>query len=200
MLLAFLLSVFLPLLAMNPTHADRLKDNNKRFKDNKDGTVTDKETGLMWEMKLAADGLDGGNCADPIQANRDIHCANNFYSWTSTADADTTNPDGTVFTEFLSTLNQDVTDDASSTCYASYCDWRLPRLDELRTILIEQGACYTAPCIDDSFRPTSASFYWSGTSGATNPGAVWGVNFGAGVVTGALKDSSLAVRAVRGGR
>ena len=38
-----------------------------RFVDNFDGTVTDHQTGLMWEKKEA-----GGSC---------LHCANDTYPW-----------------------------------------------------------------------------------------------------------------------
>src|SRR5215207_4031789 len=67
-----------------------------------DGTFTDNNTQLMWEKKLAAD---NAACTDGTQANRDMHCVNNLYTWTDGADSDFTDPDGTLFTNFLATLN-----------------------------------------------------------------------------------------------
>ena len=62
------------------------------YTDNDDGTITDNNTGLMWEKK---DSLGGG--ADPDNA----HDADNTYSWSSSG----TDPDGTAFTDFLGELN-----------------------------------------------------------------------------------------------
>ncbi len=50
------------------------------YEDNGDGTFTDCNTKYMWEKKLAADGSDGGNCEDPDQPDRSVHCVNNTYN------------------------------------------------------------------------------------------------------------------------
>ena len=165
--------------------------STERFVDNGDGTITDNDTGLMWEKKDAADGV--SDLSNP-------HDADNRYSWTSTADGDNTNPDGTAFTDFLPTLNQEATDNPDSTCFANHCDWRVPRLPELRSILLEQFACSTSPCIDPIFYPTAATNYWSSTSAATGPDFAWFVFFSDGGVFFGSKDGVGLVRAVRGGR
>src|SRR6059058_1782366 len=54
-----------------------------RFVDNGDGTVTDNQTGLQWEQKVAV-----SSC---------LHCVNDTYIWSSSGTA----PDGTAFTSFL---------------------------------------------------------------------------------------------------
>lgn len=171
-----------------------------RFVDNGDGTICDNQTGLMWEKKLAADGADGGNCADTSQANRDVHCVNNIYTWTDTGDGDNTNPDGTLFTVFLATLNQEVTDDDDSVCFASHCDWRVPRLVELRSI--RTSPCLALPCIDPTFGPvhTGTAFDMSSTSEGTNQGFMWMVGFDEGAVGTGNKSALFGVRAVRSGR
>ena len=173
---------------------------NKRFVDNGDGTITDEDTGLMWEKKLAADGTEGGNCSAE-QFYRDVRCVNNLYSWTDTADGDNTDRDGTAITDFLSKLNQEATDDGDSGCFAGHCDWRIPRLAELRSILFEGFPCSTQPCIDPIFGPTSvATFYWSDTSYAADPSLAWFVGFYGGGVFFDRKYLNVHVRAVRGGR
>lgn len=167
------------------------------FVDNGDGTITDTQTGLMWQQQLADS---DPACTDADQANRDVRCVNNTYTWTDGADGDNTNPDGTAFTVFLATLNQEVTADPDSTCFAGHCDWRMPRLSELRSILLEQYPCGTTPCIADIFGPTAALEYWSSTSFGFAPGGAWYVFFSNGAVNDGGKNSGRHVRAVRGGR
>ena len=41
---------------------DWVCDPPSRFVDNGNGTISDNQTGLVWEKKLAADGSQGGNC------------------------------------------------------------------------------------------------------------------------------------------
>lgn len=104
---------------------------HRRWVDNRDGTITDKKTGLMWEKKLP---MNHPECTDTIQDNRSVHCVWNRYTWTDTSDGDLTNPDGTVFTVFLAELNEDVFLGHKETCFAKHCDWRIPRLSELETL------------------------------------------------------------------
>jgi len=163
----------------------------ERFVDNGDGTITDNQTGLMWEKKVADDG---------VQDFSNPHDVDNRYSWTSTADGDLSNSDGTAFTDFLSKLNQEATDNPDSTCFANHCDWRVPQLAELRSILLEQYPCSTSPCIDSVFGLTEATNYWSHTSLAANPSVGWCVNFLNGFVNNVDNFDQAYVRAVRGGR
>ncbi len=85
-----------------------------RFVDNGDGTISDNVTGLTWEKKS----MDGG-----------VHDRFKFYRWSTEFGSDT--PDGTVFTEFLASLN--CTGEGMGTCapLAGHRDWRLPELAEL---------------------------------------------------------------------
>jgi hypothetical protein len=71
------------------------------YMDNGDGTVTGKNTGLVWEKKS-----DDGT----------IHDKDPAYAW---ADA---------FAIFIATLN-------ASPCFAGNCDWWLPNVKELESIV-----------------------------------------------------------------
>jgi hypothetical protein len=165
-----------------------------RYGDNGDGTVTDYDTGLQWEQK---DNLDGSpNFADP-------HDADNYYTWSSSG----TDPDGTVFTDFLAELN-DCVDNGTvpptgvTGGFADHCDWRLPTIMELLTIvdLSAPGCGSGSPCIDaTALGPTVASAYWASTTFANSPDGAWVVFFGSGNDGGGSKNGTVDVRAVRGG-
>jgi uncharacterized protein DUF1566 len=163
---------------------------NQRFVDSGNGTVTDNQTGLQWEKK---DNLDSSaNLSDP-------HDADNTYTWSSSGTA----ADGTVFTDFLSQLNNCVSADGSTITggFAGHCDWRLPTIAELQTILLAPFLCGTNPCIDPIFGPTKSLEYWSATTSAGFPNDAWGVGFADGHVlgSGAKSSGGTYARAVRSG-
>jgi hypothetical protein len=146
-----------------------------RFVDNGDGTVTDALTALQWEQKTD----DGSK-----------HDKDNLYAWSAMSPY--VSADGPVFTDFLSTLN--------TACFAGHCDWRLPTIEELQTILLEPFRCATDPCIDAIFGPAIDANYWSSTTNVNVPNSVWDVGISYGVVNPSDgKVQQRAVRAVRGG-
>ncbi len=150
-----------------------------RFEDNGDGTVNDRLTGLQWEQKQNVDAV--ANPADP-------HDADNQYAWSATGTA----ADGAAFTEFLAALN-------NGACFAGQCDWRLPSLGELQTLLL---APYPLGGIDPMLGPINfnSSYYWSSTSTQLEPEIAWFLHFQDGSTSTASKTiATLAVRAVRGG-
>jgi hypothetical protein len=102
-----------------------------RFVDNGNGTVTDNLTALQWEKKTNLD-------STPNAADR--HDADNTYSWSAVGMA----ADGTAYTDFLANLN-------GGGCFAGQCDWRLPTVAELLTILSEPYPCGGSPCVDAIF-------------------------------------------------
>jgi hypothetical protein len=171
-----------------------------RYVDNGDGTVTDNKTGLMWEKKTGtpATVLERVNC-EPASPCADPHNVNNAYVWTTSGH----DADGSLFSELLPQLNE-------ATCFAGYCDWRIPKLGELRSILTaESPSCTSDPCIDPIFGPTESGFYWSSstvlpgdplfTFGSNSPAFAWYVFFSDGRAGFDGKGDINYARAVRGG-
>jgi hypothetical protein len=183
-----------------------------RFAGNADGTITDELSGLVWEKKTGTVGGNGVDCS--TMACGDPHDVNNTYQWCLDADHDSTcdntsggPADGDAFTAFLATLN-----DPASGCFAGDCDWRLPTVAELQTILLNH-TCTTSgctceappsnPCIDPALGPTQNALvtngYWSATTWVTDSSGAWNAPFDNAQVYAQAKASAAFVRAVRGG-
>ena len=157
------------------------------YTDNLDGTITDNNTGLMWEKKDDSGG---------------IHDKDYGYSWSTGEN----NMDGTITTTFLATLN-------GGGGFAGYTDWRIPNKKELQSILDYE---VYSPSVDPAFHQpatctgcadvtlascscTASLSYWSSTTIATNPSFAWRVDFTDGPSFLFDKTGQLPVRAVRGG-
>jgi hypothetical protein len=156
-----------------------------RFVDNGDGTVTDNQTGLVWERKTDDDS---------------VHDKDNTYTWSATGTA----PDGQAFVDFLGTLNACVEAGGYppadlSGGFAGHCDWRLPSIVELQTIVDTSvtGCGSGAPCIDPIFGPTINYNYWTATSFGDNVAFAWFADFDVGQVEEGAKSGAFSVRAVR---
>jgi hypothetical protein len=165
------------------------------FVDNGDGTITDLNTGLMWEKKDRAGGL---------------HFVANSYHWSG-------NGAQTTIWDWLDAVNSE-----NGTGFAGYDDWRIPNVRELAS-LIDYGrqeqpndppnpaidALFDAGCSPAVFCTVATcsctnrnTAHWSSTSVAGAPSAAWAVHFDLGRVTQTFtaKDTELlVVRAVRGG-
>jgi hypothetical protein len=153
------------------------------LKDNGDGTITDAETGLMWEKK---------------DQSGSLHDQSNEYIWSSSGTA----PDGPLFTTFLAGLNL-------GAGFAGHTDWRIPTIAELETIIDYtvfahvaapfNSAC-VASCSVTTCSCTAASGYWSSTSLVGSPFYAWGVIFAPnGLVLSGDKAAVGFARSVRGG-
>ncbi|MEO2136967.1 MAG: DUF1566 domain-containing protein [bacterium] len=164
-----------------------------RYEDTGLGTVIDHQAGLEWQKTDDAGGL----------TDKD-----NSYSW-SDAGGVPGGPHGTAFFVFLSGLNapdgpganppQDWTTDTG--CYAGRCDWRVPVLEELVTII---DCSFGDPCVDQSvFGPTNpSSKYWSSTTdsvGLQFPNHAWLQPMESWGAHTSPKTYEYPVRAVRGG-
>jgi hypothetical protein len=170
------------------------------FVDNGDGTVTDNQTGLMWEQKTGTFSAD--NCC-----RTDPHDVNNTYYWSNPTISADIAADGTLYTSFLAILNSDVSPDGLSTCFANHCDWRIPNVVEFSTIIdsVAPGCNSGSPCIDPVFGPTNAlglvfGYFSSTTYGFGYTNFVWDVEFQGGGTTANYKQNPGYGRAVRSAR
>ena len=146
-----------------------------RFVDNGDGTITDNQTGLMWEKKVA-----GSGC---------LHCVDDTYSWTD------------AMSEWISEVNGGLVDfpPNAQSGLGGHTNWRLPTIVELQTIPLEPFPCGTSPCIDLIFGPTATFLYWSSSTAAFTPFSPWVVNFSQGNVLPNPGEPVVHARAVRDG-
>lgn len=153
-----------------------------RYIDNGDGTVSDLNTGLMWEKTVGTVG--GANTGA-------INDVNNAYTWPAAS---------TQFLAGLDGRSNDYGPNRIKNCFANRCDWRLPSIAELRGIvdLSATGCGSGSACIDPKFGPTQNGFDWSATNLANGPSYAWAVNF-FGNLLFYFKTSKFYVRAVRGG-
>lgn len=167
-----------------------------RFTDNGDGTVTDGETGLMWEAKGHLDGVpvactSAGVCPDP-------HDADNQYTYSAD---NPTGPPGKVFTVLLAQLN-------AGGGFAGHTDWRLPTREELQSIVdyadaslpVSHAAFDTncsSTCTGIGCGCSAAASYWSDDLVASISGNAWVVDFGDGSALTDTRDTDYHARAVR---
>ena len=159
---------------------------SRMYNDLGNGVIKDQRTGLFWEKKS-----DDGS----------IHDWDNAYSWST---GSPWNFDGTAATVFLATLN-------TVPCFAGFCDWRLPTIEELSgrsdggyatggiVDLTVSGCGSGTPCINAIFGPTVSSYYWSSSTSQFFPSYAWGVFFDDGEASYGGKTAGTYVRAVRGG-
>jgi hypothetical protein len=152
------------------------------YTDNGDGTITDGNTGLMWEKKSD----DGG-----------LHDKDNAYYWSGNGTQET-------IWDWLEDVNTE-----GGTGFASFHDWRVPNVKELLSVVnyentpLSVSAAFNGNCVAGATVLTgSCTFltdYGSSTTWAKNTSMAWMVSFNHGEVTPQDKTSPFRVRAVRGG-
>jgi hypothetical protein len=119
-----------------------------------------------------------------------IHDKDNTYTWDE------------AFVVHVAGLN-------TAPCFAGRCDWRVPNVKELQSIVNYQNRY---PAVSPAFNTncvagvdvlagscTTSSSYWSSSPVAYGPGSAWDVSFDFGIVTADWPPNYLYVRAVRGG-
>jgi hypothetical protein len=141
-----------------------------RYKLLENGTVKDRNTGLIWEVKCSGCG--------------GLHEVGNTYPWFGDGSTDT-------IWDWLDAVNAE-----GGTGYAGHNDWRIPNVRELQSI-VDYGRY--GPPIDPIFGPTGTCGYWSSTTLVFPPSSVWFVAFDLGSVNSFFYGYPLCVRAVRGG-
>ena len=144
------------------------------YTDNADGTITDNNTGLLWE-KLGQDGS--------------IHDVGNTYTWNEAFSVHVASLNSTSFAghsdwrlpnvkELQSILNYGTSNPAVSPAFNANC---------------------TPGCMATTCSCTAASFYWSSSSFAANPSLPWLLDFFTGGTATPSKTTYWFMRAVRGG-
>jgi hypothetical protein len=148
--------------------------NPMSFTDNGNGTITDNNTGLIWQK-----------CS--VGQNNDASCSGTAatYNWYQAS--------GTTNASYnAATLN------ICGSLALAGGGWRLPSKKELMNI-VDYSIPYPGPTIQQTrFPNTAASSYWSSTTSATDPNVAWDVYFNAGYVYLNGRNDSYYVRCVRG--
>ena len=104
------------------------------YLDNGDGTITDLNTGLMWEMKDTLGGL---------------HDVGNVYRWSGNGSLET-------IWDWLDLVNTE-----NGIGFAGHTDWRIPNVKELQSI-VDYGR--SGPSIDPVFGPAASGYWASSSS------------------------------------
>uniref|UniRef100_UPI004055D4EA Lcl C-terminal domain-containing protein n=1 Tax=Candidatus Electronema sp. TaxID=2698783 RepID=UPI004055D4EA len=146
-----------------------------QYIDNRDDTITDTKTGLMW--KRCSEGLSGLNCEEGKVEE---------YTW------------------------DDAVKRFKNVQYAGCKDWRMPTIDELKTLIYcskgrdkDDKWCNNyseQPTINQQVFPNTSIWYWSGSPNALDSGDAWYVGFSSGNSGIVHRHNDYAVRLVRGGQ
>ena len=152
--------------------------NPMSFTDSGNGTVSDNNTGLIWQK-----------CS--VGQNNDASCSGsavtyNWYKASGTYDAS------------YNSATQNV---CGALTLGGSSSWRLPSKKEL-TSIVDYSIPYPGPTIQQTrFPNTVASYYWSSTTNASYPNYAWIVYFYGGYVGSYVdKGNNYYVRCVRGGQ
>ena len=160
--------------------------------------VLDEISGLMWEVKMPADGIPG---------NQGLHDGDDLFTWYNS----NTKQNGGAIGDWNSKLAQCtgyVKGQPTTYCnteeylnrinrqgLCGFSDWRLPSRIELES-LVHYGR--TEPAINTQFFPGTANqFYWSASPVVQQVLMAWAVNFQFGYSAAVQRNNARAVRLVR---
>jgi len=152
---------------------DTLKGAPLVYVDNGDGTITNVNTGLMWE-KVSQDGS--------------VHDVNNRYTWDTAFSGHVAELNGTSFAGHTDWRLPNVRELATLANYENYN----PGVSAAFNTCTSGCTVLTGSC-------TSTQLYWSSSTLRENPFLAWVENPLDGGVFGAPKSQFNAVRAVPGG-
>jgi len=160
---------------------------SSRFTDNRDGTVTDTMTGLVW--------LKDANCTETVGG---VARASGLLSW----------PAALTWCNNLASGKCGLSDNSAAG------EWRLPNINEMRS-LVDYGRHDPALPAGHPFANVRSVWYWSSTTNPVYTGGAYNVGMSRGSihVTGKIRpatggasrveskiDAELGVWPVRGGR
>jgi len=134
------------------------------------GMVLHKPTGLVWKRCAEGQSWDGSTCTGTAAG----------YTWQQAF-------------ERVDAVNAA----AAGTQNLGATDWRLPNVNELKSIA--ELACRNPAINLTQFPAVSAWYFWSGSPFAGVPDYAWGVDFDYGYDDWYGRSDALAVRLVRGG-
>ena len=138
-----------------------------RYHDNSDGTITDLQTSLQWMRFSLGQEWNRGTCTGDARR----------YTWQQAL----------IAAEMLNRKGG----------YAGYCDWRVPTIKELKTLIDQSGS----PTINQlAFPNTPPQWYWSSSAYANYPTDAWGIHFSSGNDYVGSKSYDHYTRLVRGGQ
>ena len=163
------------LVAWRPADAQPQPAAAQKLVDNGNDTITDSQTGLMWEKKTTTVGS-GPNLRDP----RDV---DNTYTWDD------------AMGDWIDRMNGRLITNVGDGGFAGYSDWRVPTMAEMQTIL-EPG---NPPRINAMLGANAPAPYWSSSRRALGPSIPWYVFFGGDIPISVGQPFLFHVRAVRGG-
>lgn len=126
--------------------------------------VLDRRTGLLWEVKQAAEGL---------------HHAGDLFSWHSSDAAEHGGEPGLLDGGSCGQSRCDTEAFVAAVNEAGLCgrnDWRMPSRDELQTLL-DASRIGKGPAMDAEYFPgTVAAEYWTGTTFRMYPRGAWAID------------------------
>lgn len=193
------------------------------FVDNGDGTITDTQTGLMWEKQDNAGGVNdwdvevlwAGRCSNGDRCQSNLNSANLCSAATGGAlgcSLCTVGPCDTILDQPVGGTIWDWLVQLNASNFAGHNDWRIPTIGELQSVLAAQYPnCTSHPCVPPVFYNNctpgctaamcschQSNSYWSVTTYDPAPEKAWYVFFDIGDTYHAIKDNNfLFVRAVR---
>lgn len=149
--------------------------NPMSFTDNVDGTITDNNTGLIWQ-KCSMGQANDASCSGTTTAY-------NWYQASGTYDA---------------TYNA-TTENLCGYLALAGGGWRLPTKKEMINIVDYSITVPWTALVQTYFPSTAVDYYWSSTTRADNTDHAWLVAFFRGDAYPSPKDGNRSVRCVRGG-